>query len=1065
MFQNESLLQQEKNLELVVNDSIVHIAFGGDVNCGRRQHYASSEHREGFKAALSGVSIMHEVDLNVVNLECVIASVGDYKINKSEQAPYYFRGRPETVNILTSANVGLVSLANNHSFDYGYKAFKQQSKILSDVNIDYVGAGENKLSAFSSRIFHVKGVEITFFAFDTTMKSFSAQEDKAGTAYIDLEGIDALIKEFACKIRDSKRTSDFVIFLCHWEWPPTITPSVAKVNMGRALIDMGADAVIGSSGHKLHGTEIYKGCPIIYDTGNLLFDTLPKGCRNTAIFDLILDKSGIIQILFHPVGSYFGYSKSLSQDEAILASKEYSEKCSILNTRLRILSNGESIIDIRETNNYYLRRKKIDNKYTEYRKTTSSADLESDNLTEIVPDSHQVIPICFNSLQLLGFHCETGLKVNGRQIIWFKTYWKCQSVINHDYRIMIHLINEATGETLWGSSSDHDPCDWQIPTSRWKPHNIYIDRCGLRPLPSSQLSDCTLNPVIYLIHRGNIVHKAEIDLSIEFQKHAVNSLKPLLDCDSERFNHFQESQIKTSIPQDIQVYFMVHKITKERSGLENSVLKRLHMFKRNNMLSGKILVNQYSPHFHNDLAFIRDSFPSIDSSDFFNIFDYYQDCNGFTKEIISHIDLPKKWTSRHVDNTSDLRVYDERNQLRMYIKRDVSSLCIEYINHFHEGCKIRRDTYDSRGFLGRIQHLDKDGRPSLEMYLRPDTTIALMHHVNRESRSVNSVFYIYDKHGVCTKVLDGYNQLQLVWLQSICSKANANIQHVFICDRSESYLGAAVSIKKIFPNTFVVPVFHNTITYNGQDPLKSPIKPYVKNVVANSSNVDCVIVATESQKYDLCNRFSNLAVVNIGHPVCPSSDSKKQRKSLDGKNIVYIARYDSDKNQLDALNVFIKVLEKVPGARMHFYGSGERYRRVLVDMVNQHNLNDKVLIHGFSENVNKIYQDSDVSISTSIREGFSLAVLESLSNGCPVIAYDVKYGPSEMIENNVNGYLVPFGDIVLMAEKVVELLTNNQKGQNMSENSLLDARFSEETIFHKWIALVSALLDRNSKDE
>ena len=65
-------------------------------------------------------------------------------------------------------------------------------------------------------------------------------------------------------------------------------------------------------------------------------------------------------------------------------------------------------------------------------------------------------------------------------------------------------------------------------------------------------------------------------------------------------------------------------------------------------------------------------------------------------------------------------------------------------------------------------------------------------------------------------------------------------------------------------------------------------------------------------------------------------------------------------------------------------------------------------------------------LSTSKMEGFGLAILESLSVGTPVISYDVDYGPSELIQDGFNGYLVPQGDINQMVEKVDQLLNNTQ---------------------------------------
>nr|MBO8492382.1 glycosyltransferase [Staphylococcus aureus] len=80
----------------------------------------------------------------------------------------------------------------------------------------------------------------------------------------------------------------------------------------------------------------------------------------------------------------------------------------------------------------------------------------------------------------------------------------------------------------------------------------------------------------------------------------------------------------------------------------------------------------------------------------------------------------------------------------------------------------------------------------------------------------------------------------------------------------------------------------------------------------------------------------------------------------------------------------------------------------------------------FLSNLDQEYSDAYLSLITSNMEGFSLALLESLAHGVPVISYDVDYGPSELIQDGFNGYLVPPGDINQMVEKVDQLLNNSQ---------------------------------------
>ena len=77
--------------------------------------------------------------------------------------------------------------------------------------------------------------------------------------------------------------------------------------------------------------------------------------------------------------------------------------------------------------------------------------------------------------------------------------------------------------------------------------------------------------------------------------------------------------------------------------------------------------------------------------------------------------------------------------------------------------------------------------------------------------------------------------------------------------------------------------------------------------------------------------------------------------------------------------------------------------------------------------VNKYMLKSDLYVMTSISESFSLVLLEASSVGLPLVAFDIPIGPSSIIYNDINGYLIPNRDVKLMASKIVELLKDREK--------------------------------------
>ncbi len=94
-------------------------------------------------------------------------------------------------------------------------------------------------------------------------------------------------------------------------------------------------------------------------------------------------------------------------------------------------------------------------------------------------------------------------------------------------------------------------------------------------------------------------------------------------------------------------------------------------------------------------------------------------------------------------------------------------------------------------------------------------------------------------------------------------------------------------------------------------------------------------------------------------------------------------------------------------------------------------------------------------VMTSIMEGLPMTLLEAKGNKLPMVAFDIETGPSEIIDNDVNGYLVDAYDTEKMAEKIVELIENEEKRKQFSENTKENMdKFSKKDIIEKWIKII-----------
>jgi poly-gamma-glutamate synthesis protein (capsule biosynthesis protein) len=236
------------------------LIFGGDVMLARTVGYRILV--EKFDPFSQVADVLRSADLAVVNLECVVSTRGF----AAEGKPYTFRADPRTLKVLQSAGIDAVSLANNHSGDYGVDAFKDMFKQLTAYNIGYFGGGNNASEAYAAKYVVVRNLKVALLGFvNVEIPYFAATDKKAGVAWIEDDKVKAAITE-------ARQNSDLVIVVPHWGTEYTDQITSEQQRLAHLMIDAGADLVVGSHPHHIQQTEIYNGKTIVYSMGNFIFD-------------------------------------------------------------------------------------------------------------------------------------------------------------------------------------------------------------------------------------------------------------------------------------------------------------------------------------------------------------------------------------------------------------------------------------------------------------------------------------------------------------------------------------------------------------------------------------------------------------------------------------------------------------------------------------------------------------------------------------------------------------------------------------------------------------------------
>ena len=278
--------------------SPITMAFVGDIMLDETPGQYIRQGKDPFQAF---ASILDSSDISIGNLECAVGTKG-----KREDKPFTFMANPRVLPVVKK-HFSAVSLANNHSADFGPEAFVQTMALLDKAWIPYFGGGKNIEAAHQPRIFDVKGKRIAVLGYNEFFpRSFEALDDRAGIAWSEDDYVVYDIKQ-----AKNRYKADYVIVFPHWGIEHEKIASTRQVALAHLMIDSGADAVIGGHPHVTQNIETYKGKPIFYSLGNFVFNGFDDDDSNTGwlvrltlredrpieseVFIAKLDKKGIPQ--------------------------------------------------------------------------------------------------------------------------------------------------------------------------------------------------------------------------------------------------------------------------------------------------------------------------------------------------------------------------------------------------------------------------------------------------------------------------------------------------------------------------------------------------------------------------------------------------------------------------------------------------------------------------------------------------------------------------------------------------------------------------------------------------
>lgn len=239
------------------------LAFVGDMMLDRGVEASVNKNfAEDYAGLFSKVADqLSNYDLLFANLEGPISDQG-----ADQGGVYSFRFDPQVLPALKQVGFKVLSVANNHTFNWGPEAFTDTLKRLSENGIAYVGGGLSGAEAYAGKVIDIDGVKIAFLAFSQFRAGGINSTSTSPGMALTLE------KEIEESIYNARAGADLVVVSYHFGEEYEKLPNDFQRKYAELAIDAGADLIIGHHPHVVQTLEQYKNAYIIYSLGNFIFD-------------------------------------------------------------------------------------------------------------------------------------------------------------------------------------------------------------------------------------------------------------------------------------------------------------------------------------------------------------------------------------------------------------------------------------------------------------------------------------------------------------------------------------------------------------------------------------------------------------------------------------------------------------------------------------------------------------------------------------------------------------------------------------------------------------------------
>lgn len=286
-------------------DGVTTILFTGDVLFANA--FKAGYDANGIEGVVSAELLqeLRDADILMVNNEFPFSDQGTPMADKQ----FTFQCSPSYVSALNEMGVDVVSLANNHTLDYGKEALIDTFHTLDGAGILYGGAGETVERAEAVQTIEINGKTYGFLAVSRVVPTADWKVENSVPGIFSCYDDTRLVELVA----EAKEYCDFLAVYPHWGVEYEAYPESYQTQIAERCIEAGADVIVGSHTHCLQGVSYIDGKPVFYSLGNFVFG---QNIDRSAILKVTIDASGNVSYQYIPVYAAGGVTYMATGDRA-----------------------------------------------------------------------------------------------------------------------------------------------------------------------------------------------------------------------------------------------------------------------------------------------------------------------------------------------------------------------------------------------------------------------------------------------------------------------------------------------------------------------------------------------------------------------------------------------------------------------------------------------------------------------------------------------------------------------------------------------------------------------------